>query len=322
MTLHSMPETRFSRRLRDHALRAVAGAILLLGGLGVAGAATVVKFGAPPWPGVTVKTTVAREILGAIGYKTSMTNASWIINLQSVGRGDLDADLGIWMPTQKSTVEPLVKAGKVDLLVANVPDAEYDVVVPDYVWKAGVHCICDLDKHAARFGHKIYGIEAGNDGNEIMKKAIANNTYNLGGWKLVPSSTAGMLSQAGRAISQHKWIVFLGWKPHWMNIKYKIRYLRDPKKIWGGQSSVHTAVNPAFVKREPNVARFLRQMVVPARVQSRWIYQYGYKKQPARTVARQWIRNNMKRVAHWLRGVKTADGKRSAISAVKARFSA
>lgn len=296
--------------------------LLLLAGTGSASAATLVKFGAPPWPGVTVKTTVARQILGAIGYKTSITNASWIINLQSVARGDLDADLGIWMPTQKSSVEPLVKAGKVDLLVANVPDAKYDVVVPNYVWKAGVHCICDLNKYAARFGRKIYGIEAGNDGNTIMKNAIKNDTYHLAGWKVVPSSTAGMLSEAGRAISQHKWIVFLGWKPHWMNIKYHIRYLRDPKKIWGGQSSVHTAANPAFVKRHPNVARFLRQMVVPSRIQSRWIYQYGYQQKPAKAVARHWIGTHMKRVAHWLRGVRTADGKQSAIAAVKAKFSA
>ena len=138
---------------------------LLLGGLTTASAATTVKFGAPPWPGVTVKTTVARQLLEAMGYQTSLTNASWIIDLQSVSRGDLDADLGIWMPTQKSTVEPLVKSGKIVLLVANVPDAQYDVVVPDYVWNAGVHCICDLNKYADKFGRKIYGIEAGNDGN-------------------------------------------------------------------------------------------------------------------------------------------------------------
>jgi len=300
---------------------ALALGLVLLGAAATASAAPTVKFGAPPWPGVTVKTKVARELLQAIGYKTSMTNASWVIDLQSVARGDLDADLGIWLPTQKSTVEPMVKSGKVDLLVANVPDAQYDVVVPDYVWKAGVHCICDLHKYAKKFDHKIYGIEAGNDGNEIMKKAIKNNTYSLKGWKLVPSSTAGMLSQAGRAIRAHKWIVFLGWKPHWMNIKYHIRYLKDPKKIWGGQSTVHTAANPAFVKNNPNVARFLKQMVVPSKIQSRWIYEFGYNKTPADQVAKTWIKNNMDTVSKWLDGVKTADGSKPAIEAVKSAFS-
>lgn len=301
------------------------GALVLTLALFLAGtaaaSATTVKFGNPPWPGVTVKTNVARQLLGAMGYETTMTNASWVIDLQGVGRGDLSADLGIWMPTQKSTVNPMVKSGKIRLLVANVPDAKYDVVVPDYVWKAGVHCICDLHKYAGKFDHKIYGIETGNDGNEIMKKAIKNNTYHLKGWKLVPSSTAAMLTQAGRAIKQHKWIVFLGWKPHWMNIKYNIRYLKDPKKIWGGQSRVYTAINPGFMKNHPNVTRFLKQMVVPSKIQSGWIYEYGYKKKPADDVAKTWIKGHMKVVAKWLEGVRTANGKEPAIKAVKAKFS-
>jgi len=137
----------------------------------------------------------------------------------------------------------------------------------------------------------------------------------------VPSSTAGMLSQAGREMKAHKWIVFLGWKPHWMNIKYDIRYLKDPKKIWGGQSSVHTAANPQFVKSNPNVARFLKQMAVHSRIQSKWIYDYGYKNQPAGQVATSWIKGHMHTVAKWLDGVKTADGSKPAIEAVKAAFS-
>ncbi len=307
-------------RLRGVSAALILGLVLLLSGFTTASAATMVKFGAPPWPGVTVKTAVARQLLDTIGYQTSLTNASWVIDLQSVARGDLDADLGIWMPTQKSTVDPLVKAGKVDLLVANVPDAKYDTVVPEYVWKAGVHCLCDLHKYPKNFDRKIYGIEAGNDGNEIMKNAIKNNTYDLHGWTLVPSSTAGMLAEAGRAIRHHKWIVFLGWKPHWMNIKYHIRYLQDPLKIWGGKSVVYTAANPQFVKNNPNVARFLKQMVVPSEIQSQWIYNYGYKHLTADHVAKTWIRHNLKTVGQWLQGVKTADGSKPAIQAVKAAF--
>ena len=286
----------------------------------VAQAAATVKFGVPPWPGVTVKTEVARQLLGAIGYQTAVTNAGYIIDLQGVARGDLDADMAIWMPSQGSTVNPLVKSGKIKLLTANVPDALYDVVVPNYVWQAGVHSIADLHKYADKFGRKIYGIEAGNDGNQIMIDAIKKNTYNLAGWELVPSSTAGMLAQAGRAIEQHKWIVFLGWKPHWMNIKYKLHYLQDPKKIWGGPSTVYTAVNPEFIKKQPNAARFLKQMVVYSKAQSEWIYDYGYKKQKADAVATAWIKANMDVVAKWLKGVKTADGSKPALEAVKARF--
>jgi glycine betaine/proline transport system substrate-binding protein len=305
--------------------RACSGAVaiafaLSLSAVASVAQATTVRFGVPPWPGVTVKTEVARQLLGAIGYQTAVTSAGYIIDLQGLSRGEIDADMAIWLPSQGSTVNPLVKSGKIKLLTANVPDALYGVVVPEYVWKAGVHSIGDLQKYSSKFDSKIYGIESGNDGNQIMIDAIKNDTYNLKGWQLVPSSTAGMLAQAGRAIQQHKWIVFLGWKPHWMNIKYKIRYLKDPKKIWGGPSTVYTAVNPAFIKKQPNVAKFLKQMVVYSKAQSQWIYDYGYKKQPADVVAKAWIKNNMDTVAKWLKGVKTANGSKPAIEAVKAKF--
>lgn len=307
------------KRFQSWAARLTAAAIVLVAAAGVAATAQAetVKFAAAPWPGVTVKTTVARKILEAAGYDTKETNASWTIALQGVARGDIDADLGIWMPTQKSTVEPMVKAGKIKLLVKNVPDAQYDVVVPDYVWNAGVHSIADLNKHADKFDHRIYGIEAGNDGNQVMIDAIKNNTYNLGDWNLRPSSTAVMLTEAGRKIDKKQWIVFLGWKPHWMNIKYDLKYLKDPKQIWGGGSAVYTAINPAFEKNNANVTRFLKQMVVSSKIQSGWVYKYGYKHQSADKVADQWIKNNMDTVAQWLDGVKTADGSGAALAAVK-----
>jgi glycine betaine/proline transport system substrate-binding protein len=257
-----------------------------------------------------------------MGYKTSELQGSWTIDLESVAKGDNDVDLGLWLPTEKSAAQPLIKAGKIKLLVKNVPDAKYDLVVPDYVWKAGVHCICDLHKYANKFGHTVYGIEAGNDGNVIVKNMIKNNTYNLSGWQLQPSSTAAMLTEAGRKIAKHKWVVFLGWKPHWMNIKYNLRYLQDPKKIWGGPSSVNTVINPHFAAANPNVTKFFKQMVVGAKIQSHWIYQYGFKKKPLDQVAKTWIAHNLDTVGQWLKGVKTANGKQAAIAAVKAKFAA
>jgi glycine betaine/proline transport system substrate-binding protein len=290
--------------------------LLLAGSLAVAQAETI-KFAAPPWPGAIVKAAVAKTILEDIGYDSQTHGESWSIALQSVVRGDFAADLDIWMPTQKSTVEPLAKSGKIDLLVQNVPDAQYGMVVPDYVWKAGVHSIGDLDKHADKFDHRVYGIEAGNDGNQIVKDAIKNNTYDLGDWHLRPSSTAAMLTEAKRHIAKKKWIVFLGWKPHWMNIKYDLKYLKDPKKIWGGSDSVWTAINPDFKDSHPNVTRFLKQMVVSSKIQSQWIYDFGFKKQDKDAVVQAWIQNNMDTVAKWLDGVKTADGSGSALAAVK-----
>ncbi len=306
----------------DGGMRAIAGVLaagmlLVFAAVSTAAAADKVGFGVPPWPGERVKAEIATQILNAMGYEASATDASWVISLQAVAKGDLSADMALWRPTQNSVLDPMLKSGKVVLLTTNIKDAKYDIVVPDYVWEGGVHSIADLHKYGDRFDHKIYGIEAGNDGNELVKDAIKNNLYDLSGWQLMPSSTAGMLAQVGRAVKAHQWIAFLGWQPHWMNVVYNIRFLKDPKKMWGGASTVNTVANPDFVKSNPNVSRFLKQMDIPSKVQSQWIYDYGYKHEPIEQVASQWIESNYELVGQWLDGVKTADGSRPALDAVK-----
>jgi len=76
-----------------------------------------------------------------------------------------------------------------------------------------------------RFDHKIYGIEPGNNGNRIIAGMIADNRFGLGSWTLVESASRGCLSEVDRALRRSKWIVFLGWSPHPMNLKYQMEYL-------------------------------------------------------------------------------------------------
>ena len=283
-----------------------------------AAGATKVNLCAPNWPGELVKAEVARQILDTAGYRSSVTHASWIICLKGVADGEVDVDMALWRPTQNSVLNPMLESNKVKLLTTNVEDALYDLVVPDYVYNAGVHSIADLAKHADRFGGKIYGIEAGNDGNELVLDAIRDNQYGLGNFRLVESSEAAMLSQAGDAIKHERWVAFLGWKPHWMNVIYKLKFLEDPELMWGGTSTINTVVRPDYVNQQPNISRFFRQMSIPSEAQSSWIYDYGYKEEPVEQVAARWIKANPGLVGQWLEGVTSADGKRSAMDALVA----
>lgn len=296
----------------------LATAIVTLGSTGAAVAAGSgnVRFAVPPWPGEIVKAAVASQLLDAIGYKAEVLNLEVAVAMKGIASGDADVDMAVWHPANDPVVEPLLKSGKVDQVVVNIPDAKYGMGVPAYVWNAGVHSIGDLHKHAARFRNKIYGIESGGAGNILVSKAIQSNEYDLGKFHLVSSSTMGMMSQVTDAIHRHQWIVFLAWRPHWMNVVFKIKYLRDPKLMWGKSSSVATIVNPAFSHAHPNVTRFLKQMYVGAKTQSEWIYKYGYKKVPLDQVASDWIVANADTVRGWLQGVTTADGDEPALDAV------
>src|SRR5699024_9810615 len=136
-----------------------------------------------------------------------------------------------------------------------------------------VYSNANRHKFGDKFDHTISGIEVGNVGNKPVIDAIKNNTYDLAGWDLMASSTAGMLAQADKSIADHEWVAFLGWKPHWMNVEFDLKYLKDPLNLWGpdgGKNAIQTVANKAFVEQHPNVARFLKQMDVGAKVQSEW----------------------------------------------------
>src|SRR5699024_7250591 len=198
------------------ALTALLGMAFAASGTALAASKPLIRFGVPTWPGVTVQSDVAAQLLEAMGYETKQTNASPAFIVNSLRSGRLDVYLGGWMPTEAGLIEPAEKKGEVDVLTTNIANALMGLAVPDYVWEAGVHTVADLNKHADKFDSTIYAIEAGSGFNMAIKKAIKDNRHDLGDWKMIPSSTSAMLVQVDRAIQKKNWIVFLGWEPHWM----------------------------------------------------------------------------------------------------------
>ena len=312
------------RGLRRAVTAGLAAGALALAGAGAAAAeeAPTIRFGTPTWPGVTVKSEVAAQILEHMGYQTSNINGSPSVILNSLKTDDLDIYLGGWMPTEKDMIDPLVAENEVETLTTNISDAIMGLAVTKPVWETGVRTEADLDAHREKFDGKIYGIEAGTGFNKSIKEAIAADRHGLGDWQLVPSSTSAMLAQVGRLKERGEWVVFLGWEPHWMNIAYDIEYLKavGEPKIAGTKSDVLTVANAQMVERHPQVARFFSQYQLKKDEQSAWVYQYSYKDRPYEEVAREWIRENLDRVAEFLDGVEARDG-RPAIEAVRAAVS-
>ncbi len=51
--------------------------------------------------------------------------------------------------------------------------------------------------------------------------------------ELVEGSTDGMLAEVDRRYSNREEFALVAWAPHWMNQKYDLRYLEDPKNAFG-----------------------------------------------------------------------------------------
>lgn len=270
------------------------------------------KFGVPAWPGLTVKTEVATQILESLGYTTKQFTSSPSVILKSLENKDMDIYLGGWIPQETEMINPLAEKGSVIKVVKNLPDCMIGMAVPTYVWEQGIHSMADLDARADKFESKLYGIEAGSGINKEIKEVIAQDGDRLGDWTLVESSAAGMLSQVKRATRRNDWIVFFAWEPHWMGTVYDFKYLKDTDEsgtIAYQKSWVWTVVRSDLPETHPNVYRFFEQFTLTSDIQSEWIYRFKREKEEPETVAREWIAQNMDTVGTWLEGVSTADGK-------------
>lgn len=290
---------------------------------GTAYADKSIHFGYASWPGVTVKTKVVTNLLESMGYETEETSGGQIIVLSSLP-DEIDVVMEAWRPVRNELLSEIMEDGKVTEVSQNLTNAtSTTLTVPDYVYQAGVRSMRDLEKFADRFDRTIYTIDAGGAVNRSVSDAIDNNMYNLGNWEDEPASTSVMLAQVKDMIAREEWVVFTGWKPHWMNAVFDLKFLDDPEAMFAGSkeaTGVYTMANTQFLKENPNVARFLRNFIVTSQVQSQWIYRYGYEGNDADVVARNWISDNLEQVEGWLEGVYTADGERSAMKAIQEEF--
>ena len=230
-----------------------------------------VRFGQVNWTGVSAKTETAVWMLQQMGYETDLITASVPIMFQSLSNDERDAFLGLWLPTQRSMVRDNMKKGNIDIVTKNLEGAKYTVGVSQAAWDAGVRHFKDLDEYKEKFEGTIYGIEAGNDGNQIIQQMIDDDVYSLGDWKLQPSSEAGMLTQVQRRHNRDKWAAWLAWAPHPMNLNIDLQFLQGGADYWGpnqGGATVYTLARKGYAWQCPNVGQFLENYTYTVEEQS------------------------------------------------------
>src|SRR5215208_511871 len=177
---------------------------------------------------------------------------------QGVASGDLDAFQDTWMPNHKVYINKPQIEPRVELLPAPWYEGktEYGLTVLSYM--KGITSIADLDKAGT---DEITGIEPGAAFMPVIEKDVIP-AYNLD-MKLVTSSTAGMLAELQKKSAAKEPIVFTGWSPHWMNLKYDIVYLDDPKNaqgIFDNPSRITCAVNKDLEGDDPAAFAFLKSI--------------------------------------------------------------
>ena len=276
---------------------------------GASSGANEVRLLQQPWGDLVVENQIARQVLGTLGYEVEIQQLAVPIGAQALANGQIDAYLGNWWPSQRPAFQEHLDSGSVEVLGTLVRGTKYAPAVPKYVVEEyGINSLAELNDRPELFGREFLGIEPGTPGNQYISNAINRNAYGLGEWQLVASSTAAMLAEVNRRAHDRDPVVFLGWKPHWMNVEWDLVYLDDPRNVWPGAGEIRAVSRAGLAAEKPDIARFLSQMKVDPATASDWIYALSKEGRAASDIAREWIREHPGTVSKWLRGVQAANG--------------
>ena len=183
------------------------------------------------------------------------------IQFQALANGNIDLIPMVWLPSTHKAFYDKYKDRLEDLGV--LYEGRIGMAVPTSVPVAEVASVEDLNKPGIRekFDGKILTSEVGNGQYTLTVKAIED--YKLTGYKLVGSSESGMLNEMDRNLKRDKWSLVNAWSPHWMFSKWSLRYLDDPKQIFGGAEQIHAMARKGFSQEHPEVAYFFAHFSLP-----------------------------------------------------------
>lgn len=273
---------------------------------------SAVRFADIGWTDITATTALTSTVLEGLGYKPKVTIATVPIAFAGVKKKQIDAFLGYWSPSMTPIVEPFLKDNGIKVLEKpNLVGAKYTLAVPTYAYEAGLKSFADIAKFKDKLDSKLYGIEPGNDGNALIQGMITKDQFGLKGFKMVESSEAGMLTEVSRSVKQKKWIVFLGWAPHPMNVQQKITYLSGGDDVFGanyGEAKVYTVTATDLATRCPNVDKLITNLEFSVDMENQVMLPIMAKMVP-KVAAKNWLKKNPAALDKWLDGVQTVDGK-------------
>jgi glycine betaine/proline transport system substrate-binding protein len=271
----------------------------------------MVRFSDVGWADVTATTGLAGRIVAGLGYTPKITVLSVPVTFNGMRNKDVDVFLGNWMPTQTAERKPYTDDHSVEVVRTNLSEARYTLAVPAYLYDQGLKDFASIQRFAGPLDHKIYGIESGNEGNRLILGMIKQNSFGLGGFKLIESSEQGMLAELERAVRDKRAIVFLGWQPHPMNNRFAMRYLMGGDEVFGpnyGSAKVYTDVRAGYLQQCPNIARLLHNLAFDVGDENALMQGVTDSGDPA-IAASKWLIAHPDKLHAWLAGVQTVDGK-------------
>ena len=257
------------------------------------------RLGWSPWADAEVISLMAKQLIEThLHWPVERVLADIGIQYASVARGDLDVMLMAWLPLTHRDYWTRVRDRVLDL--GPMYSGRLGWVVPDYVDPQVLSSIDDLRQPlvAARFNNQVQGIDPGSGLNQLSQVALKD--YNLPDMRLVASSSAAMTAVLDQAIREQRWLIVTSWTPHWMFARYKLRFLEDPKRAFGGTEWIQAIARQDLSAIAPAVTDFLTRFRIPDAELAQVLLQAH--QGTAQAAVDAYLQRHPERVRYWVSG--------------------
>lgn len=230
-----------------------------------------------------------------LGYNCELLSVPLTALWESIATGDQDATVAAWLPSLQKEQQETYQDQVVNL-GPHLESTQMGLVVPDYV---PLDSIKELNKFSMIFDNKIIGIDPNAGIMEKTEKVMKE--YNLTNeFELITGSDSTMTTILKNAIEEKRWIVVTGWTPHWKFAKWDLKYLDDPKNIYGKQEKIHTIVRKGLKSDMPKVYNFLDNFQWEKSDMEEVMLLIQKEENNAEEAAEIWIEKNEKLVNGWI----------------------
>ncbi|HHU93645.1 MAG TPA: glycine betaine ABC transporter substrate-binding protein [Alcaligenaceae bacterium] len=202
------------------------------------------------WASTVASTNVMKAVLEKAGFEVDTTSLTAAAMWQSVASGDADAFLAGWLPVTHEDYYEKLKDQLVDAGVS-LNGAKLGLAVPAY---SKANSIEDLNEHADSFDGQIIGIDPGAGIQRLTAEVVKEYDLKL---RLRDGSDATMTAALGNAIKNKEDIAVTSWTPHWMFARWDLKYLEDPKGVYGGEEQIHTFTRKGLKEDMPEAFAIL-----------------------------------------------------------------
>ncbi|MFG6159389.1 glycine betaine ABC transporter substrate-binding protein [Halomonas sp. 1390] len=246
------------------------------------------------WASEVASTNVVAAVLEQAGYEVELISLSAAAMFQALSTGDADAIVAAWLPTTHADYMERV-GDKVDDLGANLNGTRLGLVVPAYT---DVDSIAELDANADAFDGTITGIDPGAGLMSLTEQVVED--YELEEMDLQSGSGATMTAALDSAIKNEQDIVVTGWTPHWMFSRWDLKYLEDPKNVYGDAEQINTVARKGLEEDMPEAYAILDAFEWSPEQMGEVMLMNQQEDSDPYENAKRWVEENQDVVQEWL----------------------